>query len=150
MEDETNLDLANPRNRIRHVVLPELERSYGGAVAPALARAADLVRDDSDYLDELSDRRYRALVVERPEGIEVNRVGLGAEPGPILRRILLKALRTVAGDRQVTLEHVQAAADVLAGAYGGTDVPGGRVEPRGEILVLRKQGPPRSDTLNKS
>jgi hypothetical protein len=150
MEDETNLDVANPRNRIRHVVLPELERSYGGAVAPNLARAADLVRDDSACLDELSDGRYRALVVERPDGIEVNRARLASEPGPILRRILLKALRAVAGDRQVTLEHVQAAVDVLAGACGGTDVPGGRVEPRGEILVLRRQGPPRSDTLNKS
>ena len=28
LEDETNTDLANPRNRIRHLVLPELERAY--------------------------------------------------------------------------------------------------------------------------
>ena len=31
VEDETNADLTNPRNRVRHRVLPELEAAYGGS-----------------------------------------------------------------------------------------------------------------------
>ena len=39
IEDETNADLDNPRNRIRHVVLPELDGTAGGPTRPAIARA---------------------------------------------------------------------------------------------------------------
>ena len=51
MEDETNADLSNPRNRIRHRVLPELDDAYGGPTRAQLARAAELVREDGQWLD---------------------------------------------------------------------------------------------------
>jgi tRNA(Ile)-lysidine synthase len=147
VEDETNQDLSNPRNRMRHVVLPELERTYGGPVTAALARAADLAREDGAWLDELSGERYRALAVERGDAIEIDGTRLSSEPGPIVRRVLLEALRRVANGREVTFEHVQSTLDVLSGACTGTDVPGGRVELRRGIVVLSSQGPARSDTL---
>jgi tRNA(Ile)-lysidine synthase len=147
VEDDTNLDVANPRNRIRHHVLPELERAYGGPVAASLARAAELAREDGAWLDEVADRRYASLVVERSSSIEIDRGQLAGEPPPIARRVLLRALRALAGGREVGLDHVQAASEVLSGACTGTDVPGGRVELRRGIVVLSSQGPARSDTL---
>lgn len=150
LEDETNLDLANPRNRIRHVVMPELGLVAAGAVAPALARAADLMRSDGEWLDQVGEERFTALVTEGADCLTVKAVRLAAEPEPIARRVLLNGLRWVAGGREVGLEHVQSAAEVLAGACGGADVPGGRVELRREILVLSRQGPARNDTLNES
>ena len=149
VEDETNLDLDNPRNRIRHVVIPELERAYGGSVTASMARAADLAREDAAWLDELSERRYQELAFEHAAAIEIDLERLLSEPVPIIRRVLLKALRVLAAGREVGLEHVRAAHDVLAGACGGTDVPGGRVELHGKTVVLSKQGPPRSDTLTE-
>lgn len=147
VDDETNLDLANPRNRLRHVVIPELERTYGGEVKRSLARAAELVRDDAVWLDEVSEARYHELVLETAEGYEIERARLTAEPAPVIRRVLLRALRMLAGHREVGLDHVRAAGEVLAGACRGTDVPGGRVELRRERVVLSRQGPSRSDTL---
>jgi tRNA(Ile)-lysidine synthase len=44
IEDESNEDLANPRNRIRHRVLPELDCAVGGSTRPAIARTAGLAR----------------------------------------------------------------------------------------------------------
>jgi tRNA(Ile)-lysidine synthase TilS/MesJ len=63
VDDESNEDLDNPRNRIRHSVLPELNRVYPSATH-AIARAAGVAREDSDWLDEVSRARYDALVVE--------------------------------------------------------------------------------------
>ena len=145
--DETNDDLTNPRNRLRHVVLPELERTLGGPVRAALARAADLSREDSAWLDDVAACRYRELVRETDEGLELDARALTAEPPPIVRRVLLLALRAVAGGREVGLEHVRAAAQVLAGACSGTDAPGARVELRREKLVLSEQRQRRNDTL---
>ena len=146
-EDESNDDLDNPRNRIRHVVLPELDRAYGGPVRQSIARATDLIREDAIWLDEASSSRFTELAQINAGGIEFDSERLTAEPSPIVRRVLLMALKAVAGDRQIGLDHVLAAAEVLAGACAGTDVPGGRVELRRGKLVLSKQGPRRSDTL---
>jgi tRNA(Ile)-lysidine synthase len=150
VDDESNADVGNPRNRLRHVAIPELERAFGPQVRSALARAADLARDDGAWLDEVGGARYADIAKETANGIELDAIRLRAEPSPIARRILLMALRRIAGGREVGLEHVRSAMQVLADACGGTDVPGGRVELRHGILVLSLQGPRRSDTLNES
>jgi tRNA(Ile)-lysidine synthase len=136
LEDETNDDLHNPRNRIRHVVLPELDRAYGGPVRGAIARATDLIREDALWLDEMASARFRAVAERHAFGLELDGPLLTAEPPPIVRRVLLMALRAVANGREVGLDHVLAATEVLTGACGGTDVPGGRAELRRGKLVL--------------
>ena len=95
VEDESNADLSNPRNRLRHRVLPELDAAYGGATRPAIARAAELVREDGQWLDESG----RAAASSRwprscQDGLELDAAALLAEPPPLLRRVLLQAMRT--------------------------------------------------------
>jgi tRNA(Ile)-lysidine synthase len=139
-EDETNQDLTNPRNRIRHVVLPELERAYGGSVRASIARAAAVAREDGAWLETLSDRVFGEVAVRVGDGWELDARRLADEPAPIVRRVLLKALRLASGGREIGQEHVTAVAAVLAGACGGTDVPGGRVHLSSGKLVLSEQG----------
>lgn len=140
VEDETNEDVANPRNRVRHLVLPELDRAAGASTRPAIARAADLVREDGQWLDDLSDQAFATLVAKTATGLEVDATALAAAPAPVRRRVLLKALRTLAGDREVGLEHVESALAVLAGGCRGAESPGCRVELRRGKLVLVEQG----------
>ena len=52
--DPSNLDPAHRRNRVRHELLPLLDAIAERDVAAVLARQADLVRDDDDFLDELA------------------------------------------------------------------------------------------------
>jgi len=140
MEDETNADLTNPRNRIRHRVIPELDASYGGVVIGSIARAAGLAREDGAWLDSLADRRYGELASTDSEGVTFSAAELSAEPEPVRRRILLKALREVANMREVALEHVEAAADILNGTSAGADLPAARLElRRGKLVLLRKR-----------
>jgi tRNA(Ile)-lysidine synthase len=140
VEDETNADVANPRNRVRHRILPELDLAAGGATLPAIARAAALIRDDAQWLDQLADERFRALSSEVETGLELDVAGLTSLPSPLLRRVLLRALRTAAGGREVGLDHVEAVTALLVGTKGGVDVPGSRVELHGPRLVLLQQG----------
>jgi tRNA(Ile)-lysidine synthase len=135
VDDESNDSLTNPRNRIRHRVMPELDLAYSGA-AGALARAAAAGREDGQWLDELSERRYLELVREIAHAIELDAATLTAEPAPIRRRILLRALRSAAGPREVGLEHVEMAMEVLGEEFPGADLPGCRLELRRGKLVL--------------
>jgi tRNA(Ile)-lysidine synthase len=63
--DPHNSDPSYARSRVRHQVLPVLERELGPGVAAALARTADLLRDDADALDAWADRAYADCVVDQ-------------------------------------------------------------------------------------
>ena len=144
VEDETNADVANPRNRVRHRILPELDLAAGGATQPAIARAAALIRDDAEWLDRVADERFRAVSSEVEAGLELDVTGLMTLPSPVLRRVLLQALRTTSGGREVGLDHVEIVTAVLHGNHGGVDVPGSRVELRGlRLVLLQQRGGPR-------
>jgi tRNA(Ile)-lysidine synthase len=141
IDDESNEDLANPRNRIRHRVLPELDCAAGASTRPVIARAAGLAREDTEWLDELAQHRYEQLAQTSDDGVTIEAAALAAEPAPVRRRVLLKALRVAADGREVGLDHVEAAGATLAGSAGGADFPGGRVELRRGKLVLLQQKP---------
>jgi tRNA(Ile)-lysidine synthase len=144
IEDESNEDLANPRNRIRHRVLPDLDCAAGASTRPAIARTAGLAREDTDWLDELAERCYTQLAITSEDGVTIEAAGLAGEPAPVRRRVLLKALRAAAGDREVGLDHVEAAAAALAGSAGGADFPGGRVElRRGKLVLIQQKAAPK-------
>ena len=139
VDDETNADLSNPRNRIRHRVLPELETAYGGPARGALARAASLAREDAEWLDQAANNRYSELCVAAGSTLEFDTGALNAEPAAIRRRVLLRALRCVSGGREVGFDHVESALDVTAGQLAAADLPGSRLELRGGKLVLIQQ-----------
>jgi len=141
IEDESNADLGNPRNRIRHAILPELDCAAGGPAGAAIARAADLIREDAEWLDELARRRYLEIAQPAPDGVAIEASALLAEAPPLRRRILLQALRAGAGGREAGFDHVEAAMAALTATSGGADVPGGRVELRRGKLVLLQQKP---------
>jgi len=141
VDDETNADLSNPRNRVRHRVLPELDAVYGGNTRSSLARAAEVAREDGQWLDELAASRYQALVTSGRDCLQLNVAALLSEPLPLARRVLWQAMRVRAGGREVGLEHVELALAVLRGHARAADVPGSRWELRGGNLVLMDRGP---------
>ena len=137
VEDESNERLDNPRNRIRHRILPELDRASGGVTGASIARAAGLLREDAEWLDELSERRFETLAERQSDGLQFDAELLAAEPPPVRRRVLLTAMRTLSGGREIGLEHVESALEVLGGSCAGADVPGSRVELKRGKLVLQ-------------
>jgi len=142
IEDESNEDVNIPRNRVRHRVLPELDLAAGGSTRPAIARAAAVIREDAEWLDELSRQHFRTAAVETPNGLELDMERLTEAPPPVVRRVLLDAMRRSAGGREVGLDHVEAVLALMEGGPGGVDLPGSRVEIRGGKLAFVSQRSP--------
>ena len=85
-EDDTNADVRYARNRVRHLVLPELERACPGAQA-ALVRLARAAQRDEEYFE----RQLSSLALPKPLAL-VNGLAVEAEPLRALHPALMSRL----------------------------------------------------------
>src|SRR4051795_9934539 len=65
-DDPHNTDPAYTRSRLRHEALPALEKALGKGVVEALARTAQLSRDDADALDAWTEDAERTVLHPAP------------------------------------------------------------------------------------
>lgn len=94
-EDASNADPAFARNRIRHGLLPELERIHPAAAANVL-RTAALLRDEAELLDALVDAELSGSGEAGRGTISFARF---TELQPALRRLVLQRLADGAAGR---------------------------------------------------
>lgn len=126
--DESNLDRARRRNRLRHDVLPAIVSAEGGAVVDVLARTADLAREDDALLAALAAEAAARVTLEAGPPRRLDLEALAGEPLALQRRVLQAAIAEVTG-RQPAFVHVDAAVGLAARRRpGSVAVPGGRVE----------------------
>ncbi len=67
-EDATNQDTTRTRAKIRHNLLPLLERDFEPSVVSRLARMAGLAREEESFWRALEDERFAALVTRQLAG----------------------------------------------------------------------------------
>jgi tRNA(Ile)-lysidine synthase len=92
-EDSSNRDLRHARNRVRHGIVPRLERSLNPAVRETLAETAEIARAEEEYWqDELS--RVLAAVWDK-ERRTLRRRELAALPSALQRRVVRAAAESL-------------------------------------------------------
>ncbi|MFE5809579.1 tRNA lysidine(34) synthetase TilS [Streptomyces sp. NBC_01232] len=138
-DDPHNIDPAYTRSRLRHEGLPALEKALGKGVVEALARTAQLSRDDADALD--------AWAAEAEGGVRdadgrLECAKLYALPPAVRRRVLRRAV-VAAGSPAGSLfaRHIEEVDRLITGwrGQGAINLPG-RVEAQrqGGRLVIRQ------------
>ena len=107
-EDETNADVALSRNRIRHEVLPALERAVPGAKENLVRFAERAVRDDA-FLQELALREVRGEGEKRV---------FADLPEPVFFRACLAAMKALGLTRDYTESNLQELKKLAAAQAG--------------------------------
>ncbi|MFC4783190.1 tRNA lysidine(34) synthetase TilS [Nocardioides sp. MAHUQ-72] len=123
-EDPHNEDPGFTRVRVRSTVLPVLEQELGPGVARTLARTADQLREDMDFLDDLAEDQWGRLRGEDGSLPVDELTGLA----PAVRRRVLRLAALAAGAPAAELfhEHVVAMDGLLTDWHGQKwiDLPG--------------------------
>jgi tRNA(Ile)-lysidine synthase len=126
-QDPHNTDRRFSRVRVRQSVLPTLETELGPGVTEALARTAELLRDDTELLDRLASDAYRTA-----EGLggtdTLDCAALESQP-PALRRRILRLWLLAHGIGDLTLRHISAVESLVIDWHGqkSIQVPGATV-----------------------
>ncbi len=139
--DPQNSDPSFTRVRIRERVLPLMEQELGGGVAEALARTAELIRDDASVLDQLAGRLAAETggpdwAVEGPEC-----AALARAPRAVRNRVIRSWLLD-SGATRLYAHHIWAVEALVNDWHGQRwiDVPGLRVRRVGGRLVSEPPG----------
>ncbi|MEV0224646.1 tRNA lysidine(34) synthetase TilS [Streptomyces sp. NPDC050704] len=138
-DDPHNADPAYTRSRLRHEGLPALEKALGKGVVEALARTAQLSRDDADALDAWAGQA-EASVRDAAGLLECAK--LYALPPAVRRRILRRvAIEAGAPAGSLFARHIEEVDRLITGwrGQGVINLPGKVVAQRqGGRLVIRQ------------
>ncbi|KZC95559.1 tRNA lysidine(34) synthetase TilS [Clavibacter tessellarius] len=135
--DPHNADPAYARVRVRHDVLPVLERELGPGIAEALARTADQLREDDDALEHFAAEMIEEIADHAEAGISLEVASLEAAP-PALRHRLIRLAAREEFAAHLSRTHVLEVARLVTDwrGQGPVDLPGVRVLRRDGLIVL--------------
>ncbi len=119
-EDQTNKELGPLRNRVRHRVIPYLEKVFGRNIQQSIWRAAMIAADENEWTNALIDQ-------ETPASAELSVEKMRAQPIAVQRRVLQKWLRRH-GVADVGYDLIERVRELLEPAtkVAKTNLPGAR------------------------
>jgi tRNA(Ile)-lysidine synthase len=125
-QDPHNADRRFTRVRVRETVLPTLEVELGPGVAEALARTAELVRDDNELLDRLATEASR---IEGMGGTDTLDCAALQAQSPALRRRIIRLWLLTHGLGDLSLRHISAVESLVIDWQGqkAIQIPGATV-----------------------
>lgn len=129
-EDSSNRDLRHARNRVRHGIVPRLERTLNPAVRETLGETADIARSEEEYWQ---NEVVRALPdVWQAERLTLEPAELGTLPLALRRRVVRAAAESLG--LNLEFRHVEEILDL--------DQRGPRraMLPEGWLLSVTKDG----------
>ena len=148
LKDKSNRSKRFLRNRIRHELLPLLERRYSPTLRRHLAQMADLLREDRVWMEQEAQKRFSGTASLRNGKIRFDLRRMRAVPSALRRALLRLAVERLQGNCQgFSAEHwIGLERICLSGECRGLDLPHGfRAEipiPRrsvDSVLILRRK-----------
>jgi tRNA(Ile)-lysidine synthase len=140
-EDATNTDLANPRNRVRHELIPYLRNHFNPSVSGALSRLADITRSDETWMEGVAGEMARGIVEVDEGSVSLDVSRFQRLPEGLARRVARYALETAHPGRTFDLRETDGVLAIIAGPQTAAEFSGLRVERFRDSAVLIKRAP---------
>lgn len=138
-KDASNNDVRFLRNKIRHRLIPYLERNFERSAVRSLARLAAIAGEEDDFLENSARRLAGELTRRRPGGFRLDASRLAELPLALARRVVRVFLRGLQGDlRGIDFDDVE---NVLA------MIDGHRLPISKDLVLERRRGAIRRWTV---
>jgi tRNA(Ile)-lysidine synthase len=140
--DQSNLDLGFARNRLRHVVIPDLSAEFNPKLVETLTRTVGILESEDAWMRSLAGSWLDQNGTNEDGNIVMSIEALNAAPVALVRRVLRDALRKAGSLLQdVSFDHVESARGLLEAGKSGKiiEIPGGIQVARefGRLVVRR-------------
>ncbi|MCL5774260.1 MAG: tRNA lysidine(34) synthetase TilS [Firmicutes bacterium] len=138
--DESNLSATYFRNKIRHILLPLIEKEFNPGIRQSLARMAQWWQEEEEYWDKkVSETSTIVTIAGKSAQIKIS--GFNSLEIPLKKRLFRHALQAVKGNLEdITFSHLGSLLE-LAGKESGSKISlPGRISAEVEFdnLVIRR------------
>ncbi len=125
--DSTNAQTAFLRNRIRHELLPHIEKYYSPKIKEILARTADNLDADYDYLIKQQRKVFKRIAkIKKDASINLPIKGLKSLPISFKRGVVRLAIEDVKGNLEgIDYRHWKKIEDLIEGGLASFNLPDG-------------------------
>ena len=143
--DRTNADTRHLRNRVRHDLIPVLQKAYNPNISDTLNRLSTIIRSEEEWIEDMIQPFFeKAALCILGNRIELSVPVLSRYHKALKRRVIRMALAKVKGDlRRIGFVNIDSVIDLLMkkSSFGKIDLPAGiRIRrDRDTIQVFRSQ-----------
>ena len=130
--DKTNLETIYTRNKVRLELIPYIEKNFNSRIVDTLWRSANLLRDDSDFLDGAAKEKLETIVTWAADGDyhldleKFNKLHISMK-----KRILRKVIERIKGNlKDIGWIHIEGVINL-----SHKKAVGSRIDLPGHILV---------------
>ncbi|MCF7875428.1 tRNA lysidine(34) synthetase TilS [Candidatus Bipolaricaulota bacterium] len=126
-KDKTNKDTTYFRNKIRHDLLPELEKNYNRRIVDHLVQTGKLAREAQSYFEQKVEEISAGILISEEQGKCFSRTELLKHHRYIQKKIIRKFIRDVKGNlKDINTIHVKEIIDKIRNEPARTrlDLPG--------------------------
>ena len=122
-DDSSNEDMKFSRNRIRHELVPYLEKHFNPGLVRTIAREASLMRENWDFIQSHAEQAFNRISRPVEEGIALN-ISAVEELHPALRREVVRcALKYCRGDlKNICWKHIESILFLCLYAQSGDSI----------------------------
>lgn len=126
-EDSSNRSLELARNRLRHELLPQLERDWSSGIGGRLAQVAEWARDEEEYWQEQIGAMEGRFARVEGRVVYLEAPAMAALPAAAERRLWRRVVERVRGDlRGIEFGHIEQIRGLAAAeeGHGRVQIPG--------------------------
>ncbi len=125
-EDPTNKDLRFLRNKIRHLLIPYIEKEFNPKIKESLKKTAAIIAEEEELIEELARKAYQDLRKMEEKDILLKLPELKKIPKPIRRRVYFLAFQDINLPLfRITSSQIEQIESLLSGkAKGPVSLPG--------------------------
>lgn len=139
-EDESNLDLRFTRNRVRHMLVPQIRRVFGEGALENIRRTADIFTEEKKFLDLSARRLFDLALIAKFDGAFVFDSSFATESIWGFGEMIKFCLREIGvGQSDLNFEMVSRLFDFVRVSRRGGRAPivsGVHIEADGELLII--------------
>jgi len=141
-EDATNQDLRFLRNKIRHILIPFLEKHFSKNIKENIKKTALLIAEDEELIEELALNKFKEVKFEIEGALALKLHELRTLPGSLRKRIYFLAFKKAGVPLfRITHRHIDQIEKLIAGkGKGPLYLPGNYLIYRGpgHLLFTKK------------
>jgi tRNA(Ile)-lysidine synthase len=125
--DESNCNVEHYRNRVRHELIPLLQKRFNPALTETLCRTAEILADSQQFVHQYVTERLPGWAVHTETGYRLDAAAFSGLPVAVQRELLLVLLEQIRGDtRRISFTHIEQIRQLFLQDHGARriDLPG--------------------------